>query len=143
MFPCSFVQCKGQNNQIVEGVKVFNLKTVVSRMTVKVWCEQIEQMTSKPKLCIPGINLHEKWSFLTNLGHFLWSSLRYDYLLLISNQNDVERCAIPVAYLYTSHKGQKHRFHMDLGQNDSVCTFQYIYSSFLDFFTGFLLNRVC
>ena len=82
--------------------------SVVSRMTVKVWCEQIEQMTSKPKLCIPGINLHEKWSFLTNHGHFLWSSLRYDYLLLISNQNDIERCAIPVAYLYTSHKGQKH-----------------------------------
>ena len=81
---------------------------MVSRTPVKIRYEQIEQMTSSPKLYIPGINFQEKWSFLTSHGHLLWSSLHYHYLLLISDQNDVERCAISVSYLHTSHHGQKH-----------------------------------
>ena len=50
----------------------------------------------------------KKWSFSTSHGHLLWSLLHYHYLKLISDQNDVERCAIQVSYLHTSHYGQKH-----------------------------------
>ena len=64
-------------------------------------------MTSIHVLYVSGLYFHEEVAFMTSHGKLLWSTIQYHYLVLISDQNDVERCVIPVAYLLTSQYGQK------------------------------------
>ena len=76
-------------------------------MTVKIRYEQIEQMTSSPKLYIPGINFYEKVVCFDQPRTLPVVITTLSLRILISDQNYVGRCAIPVAYLHTSHYGQK------------------------------------
>ena len=46
-----------------------------------------------------------KSGVLTSHGHFLWSSLEYNYLVSVSDQNNVEICVTPMIYSYTSFYG--------------------------------------
>ena len=55
----------------------------------------------------PWLSFHANVAFITSHGQFVWSAVQYRYLVLISDQNDVERYVIPVVYLYTSNYGLK------------------------------------
>ena len=46
-----------------------------------------------------------KSGFSTSHGHFLWSSVHYHCILLISDTYKVKRCGKPVVHLFVPHAG--------------------------------------